>query len=197
MTHIAPNPAWSFEIDRVENWAYWDNVFTPEECKQIIALGNKAKLEPATIDLDKTHKTSIRKSKVSWLSASNDTEWIYRRLTDIAISLNMQYFGFDLFGMTEGLQFTKYESTGGFYGAHIDKMHQGVIRKLSLVIQLSDPKDFKGGDLKLHYASEPVIAPKAQGKLIAFPSYVLHEVTPVTKGTRYTLVCWITGKPFK
>ena len=39
--------------------------------------------------------------------------------------------------------------------------------------------------------------PKEQGKLILFPSYVLHEVKPVTKGERYSLVAWITGPQFK
>ena len=36
-----------------------------------------------------------------------------------------------------------------------------------------------------------------QGYVAVFPSYVLHEVTPVTKGTRYSLVSWVTGKSFK
>jgi PKHD-type hydroxylase len=197
MTHSAPNPAWAFEIDRVENWAYWDNLFTPEECKQIIAIGNKKKPEVATIDNERIEKSSVRKSKVAWLAPADNMDWVYRRVTDVALALNAQYFGFELFGITEGFQFTKYESSGSFYGPHIDKMHNGTVRKLSLVIQLSDPKDYKGGDLKLHYSSQPIATPKAQGKLVAFPSYVLHEVTPVTKGTRYTLVCWITGKPFK
>jgi len=38
---------------------------------------------------------------------------------------------------------------------------------------------------------------KEQGTLIAFPSHTLHEVTPITEGRRYSLVGWITGKPFK
>ena len=38
---------------------------------------------------------------------------------------------------------------------------------------------------------------KEQGTLILFPSYVLHEVKPVTKGERNSLVSWVTGKQFK
>ena len=38
---------------------------------------------------------------------------------------------------------------------------------------------------------------KQIGDLVVFPSYVLHEVTPVTKGERNSLVCWVTGPSFK
>ena len=197
MNSNVPSTSWPFKLDNVENWAYWDNLFTPEECKKIISAGNKVKPKLATVDLDMVKKTSVRNSKVAWLYPENDLHWVYQKVTDVAVNLNAQYFGFDLFGMSEGFQFTKYEAGGNFYGPHIDKMHKSLVRKLSITIQLSDPNDYKGGDLKLHYSNQPIIAPKSQGKLIAFPSYVLHEVTPVTKGTRYSLVCWITGKPFK
>ena len=71
--------------------------------------------------------------------------------------------------------------------------------KFSLSIQLTDPKKYQGGDLKLHNGSDKdaSIMSKAQGTLILFPSFILHEVTPVTKGERNSLVSWITGKPFK
>jgi PKHD-type hydroxylase len=76
-------------------------------------------------------------------------------------------------------------------------MFNGTVRKLSFVIQLSDPKDYKGGELQIHLSDTPEVMKKEQGTLIAFPSYILHEVTPITKGKRYSLVGWITGKPFK
>jgi len=69
-------------------------------------------------------------------------------------------------------------------------------RKLSLVLQLSDPKDYEGGELILHLSEEPTVVPKKQGYVTIFPSFVLHEVTPVTSGTRHSLVSWISGKPF-
>ena len=79
---------------------------------------------------------------------------------------------------------------------HIDKLYKGTIRKLSITIQLSSPQDYEGGDLILHNG-EPEKMQKELGKLIVFPSYTLHEVTPVTKGTRYSLVAWVAGKPFR
>jgi PKHD-type hydroxylase len=72
------------------------------------------------------------------------------------------------------------------------------VRKLSISIQLTDPEEYEGGELKLYDGEEEgVLMDKTQGTLIIFPSYVLHEVMPVTKGTRNSLVTWVTGKQFK
>jgi PKHD-type hydroxylase len=71
------------------------------------------------------------------------------------------------------------------------------VRKLSLVIQLSDEEDYVGGNLELKFGKEPVILSKKRGTMLLFPYYVLHRVTPVTEGTRYSLVSWVTGPAFK
>ena len=68
---------------------------------------------------------------------------------------------------------------------------------MSLSVQLSDPKDYKGGDLILHTSENKTVMSKEQGMLILFPSYTLHEVKKITKGERNSLVGWITGDPFK
>ena len=72
-----------------------------------------------------------------------------------------------------------------------------IIRKLSLSIQLTDPKEYEGGELYLHENEEGKEMKKGQGDLVLFPSYILHEVKPVTKGERNSLVTWVTGKQFK
>ena len=72
-----------------------------------------------------------------------------------------------------------------------------MIRKLSGSIQLTDPKEYKGGELYLYDDYPGQIMKQEQGTLILFPSYTLHEVKPVTKGERNSLVFWVTGKQFK
>jgi PKHD-type hydroxylase len=183
---------WQFEPDKVENWSYLNNLFTPEECAQIIAIGN-SKLEEAIV-VGKNN--GIRESQIAWLYGT-DIEFAFRRVTDGVLNLNSQFFNFDLFGLAEGLQFTRYDAPTGHYGMHIDKGINGTVRKLSLTIQLSNPDDYEGGELVLQTSNEVEIMSKELGKMIVFPSYVLHEVKPVTKGTRYSLVAWVTGKPFK
>lgn len=189
-----PNPAWAFNLDPVNSWAYWEKAFTKEECEQIIALGNDRTQHQATT---RGGVDDVRKSEVAWLYPSDGLDWAYRRMTDIITNLNDRFFQFDLFGATEGFQFTKYTAPGGKYGRHVDSAPGTLIRKLSFTLQLSDPKNYKGGDLCLYLGEKPEVMNREQGYVALFPSYVLHEVTPVTKGTRYSLVSWITGKPFK
>lgn len=181
--------------DEAESWAYINNFLNLEECEKIIKLGES--LLPETATTFGGNQGNERDSKTSWIFPSKDSEFIFRKVTDAVISLNSQFFNFELDGFAEGFQFTKYEAPAGKYDLHIDKTYKSVIRKMSVVIQLSNPNDFEGGDLLLQTGNEPTVMKKEQGYLVMFPSYTLHGVTPVTKGTRYSLVAWITGPQFK
>jgi PKHD-type hydroxylase len=192
-----PNASWAFEAEKVNAWAYWDKAFTPEECKKIIDYAEQFEKINAGISYKNELNSEIRESKVVWITPDHEINWVYQRLTDIITRLNQDYFRFDLFGFIEGFQFTEYNAPSGHYGKHVDSMYNGTVRKLSFVIQLSDPKEYKGGELQIHLGEEPTVMKKEQGALVAFPSPTLHEVTAITKGRRYSLVGWITGKPFK
>ena len=189
--------SWSFHIDRVENYAFWNDAFSPLECQKIVEQAKLLELETATVDTDNQQRTDIRKSNVVFIQPLQ-FKWVFERITDISLRLNKDYFNFDLWGLMENLQFTEYNAPGGKYNEHIDKMFDGSVRKLSIVVQLTDPSEYEGGELQLLYRGDrdPEIANKKQGHMIAFPSYTMHRVTPVTKGTRHSLVGWITGKPF-
>lgn len=186
---------WPFKFDSVQNWAYWDNLFTPEECKKIVEIGLKRQKIEATVSENKIKK--VRKSKIVWLTPHDDLKWAYERIAAVIVNLNERFFNFDLFGITENLQFTIYESPGGKYDKHIDRNLDIPVRKLSFVLQLSDPKTYEGGTLDLWFSQQATKIKKEQGYAVLFPSYVLHGVTPVTKGTRYSLVAWVTGPAFK
>ena len=116
-------------------------------------------------------------------------------------SLNAQFFGFDLLGFGEHIQLTNYDgSEQGMYGWHVDMgPHTNApCRKLSIVVQLSDPVDYEGGVLELQPSGKDVVKMRKQrGLVVAFPSWTLHQVTPVTQGNRQSLVAWISGPPFK
>jgi PKHD-type hydroxylase len=189
--------SWAFETDKLSSWAYWDQAFTPEECKKIIDYAGQFEKKEARVSNKGDLNSDIRESKVIWITPDPEIVWMYQRLTDIITALNTGYFKFDLFGFIESFQFTEYNAPSGHYGKHIDCMSNGAVRKLSFVLQLSNPKDYEGGELQTHTSSTPDVMKKEQGTIIAFPSYILHEVTPITKGKRYSLVGWITGKPFK
>ena len=186
---------WPFAVDVLNTYAWWKSFISPEECKKIIDIGSKKKLKKAETYLGVD--PSRRDAKVTWLAPTDDLDWLFKRMTDVVFELNNKYFKFDLYGFIEGGHFIYYKAPTGNHGKHIDIIINKYIRKLSLTIQLSDPNSYKGGDLLLHTDDTPEIAPKEQGTIVAFPSYTLHEITPITKGERYSLVFWVTGPQFK
>ena len=191
--HKFQNSSWNFKVDEVNFYAYWNNAFSKEECQTIINIAkNKGLIKGTT-----RGESDVRDSKISWLFPIDNMEWAFRKITDITLSLNERFFKFDLFGLNEGLQFTNYVAPSGKYGKHIDRGINIPVRKLSISIQLNDPKEYEGGELYLYDNDKGELMDKTQGTLILFPSYVLHEVTPVTKGERNSLVTWVTGNQFK
>ena len=181
----------------VQPFAVWSNGFSEAELDSIIALG--AELEPgkATVadqgraaDYDK-----LRITETAWIVNNPRTHWLYQRLWQIAHHLNQTVYRLDLTGMTEALQYTVYDDAeGGHYDWHVD--HSTVTpaaRKLSLVLQLSDPADYQGCELQIRATNSIDTAPLERGAVIAFPSYVLHRVTPIVSGKRRSLVSWVSG----
>lgn len=186
-------------IQRV--YATWENGFNDDQIKQIIEIGESLELTNGTVVSLKENESldKIRKVKVSWIELNNNTGWLYDLLAYIARDLNSQFFDFDLSGFVEHFQYTVYTSDNNHYDWHIDHMTNTKIspRKLSLVLQLSDPSEYEGGDLELMTSSEPIKMKKEKGLVCAFPSWTLHRVTPVVKGIRKTLVIWVAGPKFK
>ena len=172
------------------------SAFSDDECEKIIEIGNNLKGEQALLE-DGVIAKNYRDSEISWIINSNENVWIFEKLRQIIIDINEKYFGFELYGFYEPIQFTKYQAPSGKYDKHVDILHQDFVRKLSITVQLSDPNDYEGGDLLIHNSSRPIFTNKIRGTITAFPSFVLHEVTPVTKGTRYSLVAWVAGPAFR
>ena len=190
---IFSNSSWNFKVDKVNLYAFWKNAFSKEECQTIINIAkNKGLIKGKT-----TGESDVRDSKITWLYPIDNIEWVFRRVTDITLNLNERFFNFDLFGLNEGFQFTNYQAPSGKYGKHVDRGLNIPVRKLSISIQLTNNEEYEGGELNLYEDDKPITMDKTQGTLIIFPSYVLHEVMPVTKGERNSLVTWVTGKHFK
>jgi PKHD-type hydroxylase len=189
------NSSWNFQLDQVNLYAFWNNAFSKEECQTIINIAK----DKGLIKGKSKRESDVRDSKISWLYPIDNMDWVFRRVTDITLNLNERFFKFDLFGINEGFQFTNYEAPSGKYGKHVDRAINMCVRKLSISIQLTNPDEYEGGELKLYDGddNEANVMDKKQGTLIIFPSYVLHEVMPVTKGERNSLVTWVTGKQFK
>jgi len=193
-------PSWTLKQDNLQDWAYFDNALTESQCKDIVKYCRDLGLiDGTTGGADNAPKIShARKSKIAFVPPTEFMIPHYQRLSAIVLSLNEQFFNFDLHGFTEHLQFTEYESPGSKYDAHVDRAFGIPVRKLSIVVQLTHPDEYEGGDFEMFPSIDsPLKLPRTQGTLLAFPSFQLHRVTPVTKGTRNSLVGWISGKQFR
>ena len=196
------NFAPSHNLNACETYATWDNGFTDDEIKKLIKtceMRNATKAIVGGKDADSDF-SEIRESEARWISLQNDTTWIYDRLAFIVRQLNGQFFNFDISGFVEDFQYTTYYGDKkGHYDWHVDMGNSlnSPPRKLSLVMQLSDPDEYEGGELQLMSSANPMTIEKKKGFIVVFPSYMLHKVTPVTSGTRKSLVIWIAGPPFK
>ena len=187
---------WHFHPPHHEQSAWTHGVFNDAELDAIIRIGEHLQVTDARISGDVLNP-EYRNSQTSWLFPNETTGWIFERLTGAILQTNAQFFGFDLTGLFQGLQFTKYEAPSQHYTWHQDSGPNCGIRKLSMSLQLSDPEDYEGGDLQFLHGKEETTAERKRGLMLFFPSWTLHRVTPVTKGTRYSLVAWVSGPPFK
>lgn len=179
------------------------NFMNLENIERIKELGNEKEFETSRIgglgnSPEATQQSlEIRSSTNTWIEPNEKSEWLFRQLTDAINEANKKFFGFNLTAF-EHLQFTKYsEELRGRYGLHADVYGlMSEMRKLSVVIMLSDPADYAGGELKISLGEHAETVNNEQGTAIFFPSYCIHEVTPVTRGTRLTLVTWVRGPKF-
>jgi PKHD-type hydroxylase len=182
----------------IEPFVWWEGGFTEQELNWLQEQARNADQRAQAGDIKTEEELKqVRRSQVSWLQKTPDTAWVFEKLGHIASSLNAKYFRFDLTGFGEPLQLTNYDqSEHGMYEWHQD-YGGGTSRKLSLVLQLTDPSQYEGGNLQIMTGGQPQTVRKQRGLVAAFPSYVLHQVTPVTSGNRQSLVAWISGPTFR
>jgi PKHD-type hydroxylase len=178
---------------------FFNPAFTDEEIAQIETLANSFPQETAQVGEAGNVDQHLRKSVVRWIERTPQTEWIYQRMLHMINQANEGLFKFNLIGEPEKIQYTEYYEDGGHYDYHLD-MGKGFplcTRKVSIAVQLSDADAYEGGDFEILRGSNPEKMLRGKGVALVFPSYLLHRVTPVTKGIRKSLVMWVGGSSFK
>ena len=203
---------------------YFKSAIPERICDDIVKYGHQLQHQMAVTggygDGKKLNKKQIkdlktkRDSNIVWM---ND-RWIYKEIQPYIHTANANAGWNFQWDFSENCQFTKYQK-GQYYDWHCDSWDKpyfrqdnpqdptnGKIRKLSVTVTLSDPKDYKGGELEFDFRQNDPdkkrqiikckeILPK--GSLVVFPSFVWHRVCPVTKGERNSLVIWNLGYPFR
>jgi PKHD-type hydroxylase len=150
---------------------------------------------------EEDYKPNIREASIKWILEDSNSLWLYNLLISYIYSANNNYYKFNIDATTDPLQYSEYYGEQkGVFNWHFDLSPTYPTRKLTLILQLSSPDEYEGGELQLKKYSEKdeiYNIEKKLGKIIVFPSYLYHRVTPVTKGTRKSLVLWVGGAPFR
>lgn len=209
----APGPWWPPYVQYSED----QRVLSPPECKAIIDFMADKELRQGTIGTGGGPRVELdyRSAYIYGLPVKG-FEWLYERLIQRISWVNGAQYRFDIAGLAEPIQFLEYrESEGGGAESEQDggeksfsgryKWHTdtgaGVAsnRKLSAVIQLSDPSEYEGCRLTLFDCMSPIreVYEIGQGDMVVFPSFTPHCVTPLEKGTRRALALWVTGPTFR
>ncbi len=186
------------QVPRLETWkpaVTLHDVFSAEECDRIIALASDLRRGRL---LGEEQAERYRNCDVSWLEMDQEqNRWIYQRALDVARQANEQLFKLEILGFTERFQIITYRP-GDHIDWHIDIGPRGQsLRKISMVIQLSDPATYEGGDFEFFAFYKAERMPRERGSVLVFPSYLLHRVSPVTAGERKSVVCWVGGPHYR
>lgn len=187
-----------------DSHAYWDGFLSDEEINQILAAPEWLNTDKAWLGGSSNSKEvnpNIRETSICWMSPNANNMHIWGKMSNVVSEINSQFFHFNLTGFYEPAQLGLYTAEKqSHYGWHTDASAKDrkVPRKLSMVLMLSDPSEFEGGELEIKTESDsPITLEQKKGRAWFFPSYVLHRVTPVTKGVRRSLVLWVGGPEFK
>lgn len=175
----------------------WEQLLTAEECNRIHVLAQEYQQTPGTLANDVLN-TTVRRSTNTWIPHTEKTSWLYDKVITAVKNINKDIYNFELTG-TEVFQYAVYDhKVQGKYDWHNDmSVGNSSIRKLSASVILSDTRDFKGGSFLFAPDGNKIEIEQEQGRIIVFPSWTPHCVTPVLRGTRVSLVLWFHGGRFK
>ncbi len=165
-------------------------------CKRLIALHQDSKNVnvKGRIQQDNSNVVNVDVRQTDVFIIHERHSWVDELILNCAKIANEQ-FDFAVTGLLERPQLLRYAAPSKGYDWHLDiGMGDSSTRKISVSLLLND--DYEGGELGFFTDGETDVKPDI-GTAIAFPSYLSHRVLPVTKGVRWSLVCWIAGEPFR
>jgi PKHD-type hydroxylase len=186
-------------------WCYFKSFFDKDTCEKIIRDAQILTVQDAMVGLGNTEvvHTQSRRSKIRFIS---DGDWRFQYVFDAlwknAIKANDDFFNVHITRLNF-IQLAEYDSSyQGEYKDHHDVFWLNddahYHRKLSAIIQLSDPNSYEGGDFVMTDAKYPIDPDvKEQGTFAFFPSMMRHRANPVTRGTRYSIAAWFEGPKWR
>ena len=170
----------------------WEGAIQAKECKAIIDEFKDCDFIDGEVK-EKAH-SEMRATSIQWV---DQRHLLNRSIQSFVLEANSVFFNYNI-ETFEPMQFGKYE-VGGKYDWHRDALNvTEVMRKLSGIVQLSASDDYEGGDLEFFNGEQTPedLKLRKQGSVIVFDSRDWHRIMPITKGVRYSLVLWGSGKRF-
>ena len=183
-------------------FVYWDNFLSENDLKAVEdhcrakGVGESKVIDGNVID--------ARKSQSLIHGIDYENLWLFEKLKTITEHANAEFFNFDLLGF-DYFQYTEYQGEGSHYDYHTDLIYGQDLpnymvfpRKLSFSLVLSDNSEYEGGEFQFKTDTDRTITlEQKRGRVIGFPSWILHRVAPLTEGTRRSIVWWATGPKFR
>jgi len=191
----------------IGEWCYFKSKFTPELCKDILDQGLLLPSKKAVMGVDVNNpivNNEYRRSEIRFIEKNNNKfQFLFDEIWKLATIANNDFFRFhlskiDYIQLAEynGDQKDEYKKHHDVFWMNNDPLYH---RKLSCVIQLSDPDTYTGGDFELYdlneYPSKEEL--RQQGTVIFFPSFLTHAALPVTSGIRHSLAVWVDGPKWR
>ena len=186
-------------------WCYFKSRFTPEQCNKIIQDAALLPQQDGHIGTDSGVKADLkyRRSKVKFIHNNDwNYRWFYDELWKMAIQANYDFFDVHI-SRLQFVQLAEYSALDqGEYRDHHDVFwinNDQYHRKLTCLVQLTDPSTYEGGDFQLLDTGSFPLAEdiRLQGTVIFFPSFFLHRATPVTQGVRHSVAAWFEGPKWR
>jgi len=182
-----------------EDVIYWENFLSDEDIHFLRHHPSWMNYHTAEVG-DAVEDYGIRRTNVAWVDFSEQNQHIWQKIAKVVSDINSQFFHINLTGFYEDMQLSEYSAAyQGHYNWHTDacSSDKQVPRKLSMVLMLSDANEYEGGELQIKTSDHDETLEMQMGRAWFFPSYMLHRVTPVTKGLRKTAVLWVGGEPWR
>jgi PKHD-type hydroxylase len=187
-------------------WCYFKSYFSKDYCNELLANALTIPSQDAHVGINGAESTSYE-SRRSQIRFINSGDWMFKEffsdLWNMAIQANSDFFNVHITKL-DFVQLAEYDSSyKGEYKAHHDVFWINndpfYHRKLSCIVQLTDPNEYTGGDFELIDTSTFPDASemRQQGTVIFFPSFFKHQANPVLTGTRYSIASWFEGPKWR
>ncbi len=167
-------------------------VLTGEQCARIIADAESAPLLSGRVA---SGRSVHRECSIAWIEPVAANHWLFQKLA-VLFAAAGRTLGIEVSGLLDPIQYTVY-TPGQHFHWHMDLgPGNSSLRKISLTLQLSEDKEYRGGALEFAHAPDLKIA-RGPGNAILFPAYMAHRITPVESGIRRALVAWACGPAYR